>query len=203
MVGPKGEVPIVGRPGGQPAGYARAEEAGFYVIGYRSNRSFITLAAEKFEHYLAEEGLEKIITLRTQQGQSQASARETYSRCAKALVSVGEIDAAAKDIQLHFPLELVAEKNPYLLGPGKKLSVRLLFAGKPLQGALVGAVNQQEPAKRLTCRSDGEGRAVFRLPSSGVWLVTAVHMIPAPKDTGADWESFWASLTFALPGLPD
>jgi len=23
-------------------------------------------------------------------------------------------------------------------------------------------------------------------------------MIPAPKDAGADWESFWASLTFEV-----
>jgi len=32
-----------------------------------------------------------------------------------------------------------------------------------------------------------------------VWLVKAVHMIPLPKDGDADWESFWASLTFELP----
>jgi hypothetical protein len=29
-----------------------------------------------------------------------------------------------------------------------------------------------------------------------VWLVKAVHMVPAPAGSGADWESIWASLTF-------
>ena len=33
----------------------------------------------------------------------------------------------------------------------------------------------------------------------GVWLVKAVHMVPLPKGQDADWESFWASLTFELP----
>jgi len=37
------------------------------------------------------------------------------------------------------------------------------------------------------------------LPRPGVWLVKVVHMVPAPKDTGADWESLWASLTFEIP----
>jgi hypothetical protein len=42
------------------------------------------------------------------------------------------------------------------------------------------------------------GRAAFRLPQAGVWLVKAVQMIPF--DGGkADWQSFWASLTFEIP----
>ena len=37
---------------------------------------------------------------------------------------------------------------------------------------------------------------------AGVWLIKAVHMIAAPPGSGAEWESFWASLTFALPAHP-
>jgi hypothetical protein len=29
-----------------------------------------------------------------------------------------------------------------------------------------------------------------------MWLIKAVHMIPAPPGSNADWTSFWASLTF-------
>jgi len=29
-----------------------------------------------------------------------------------------------------------------------------------------------------------------------MWLVKAVHMVPAPAGSDADWRSFWASLTF-------
>jgi hypothetical protein len=37
------------------------------------------------------------------------------------------------------------------------------------------------------------------LARAGAWLVKTVHMVPAPTDTGADWESLWASLTFEIP----
>jgi hypothetical protein len=29
-----------------------------------------------------------------------------------------------------------------------------------------------------------------------MWLIKSVHMIPAPAGSGAEWASFWASLTF-------
>ena len=31
-----------------------------------------------------------------------------------------------------------------------------------------------------------------------MWLIKAVHMVPAPADSNADWASYWASLTFEL-----
>jgi uncharacterized GH25 family protein len=48
-------------------------------------------------------------------------------------------------------------------------------------------------------RTDAAGRVRVPLSRSGVWLVKAVHMIPAPAGADADWESIWASLTFELP----
>lgn len=41
---------------------------------------------------------------------------------------------------------------------------------------------------------------VAKLTEPGAWLFTTIHMIPAPEGLDADWESFWASLTFELPG---
>ena len=29
-----------------------------------------------------------------------------------------------------------------------------------------------------------------------MWLIKAVHMIPAPQGVDAEWSSYWASLTF-------
>jgi hypothetical protein len=51
----------------------------------------------------------------------------------------------------------------------------------------------------VSARSDKDGRVRLRLPHAGMWMVKAVHMIPAPAGTQADWQSFWASLTFDLP----
>jgi len=40
---------------------------------------------------------------------------------------------------------------------------------------------------------------VLDLAAGRIWLVKTVHMVPAPADSGADWESLWASLTFEIP----
>ena len=82
---------------------------------------------------------------------------------------------------------------------GQDLPVRLTYQGQPLAGALVVAINQASPAEKLRARSDKDGRVRFRLPRAGMRLIKAVHMIPAPAEGHADWESFWASLTFDLP----
>ena len=68
----------------------------------------------------------------------------------------------------------------------------------PLAGALVVAFNQRSPYHRLRARSDQNGRATFAIDEPGPWLVKAVHMVPAAAGTNADWESFWASLTFEM-----
>jgi uncharacterized GH25 family protein len=148
------------------------------------------LAAVKFEEYLFQEGLEKIIALRHERGDAQKPGRELFSRCAKALL------ASAPDASqpLDFRLELVPDRAP---APGLN-TLRLLYEGVPLPGALVAAVSKANPEKRQLVRSDAMGRAAFTLSDAGLWLVKAVHMIPA-SSAEADWESLWASLTFELP----
>ena len=102
------------------------------------------------------------------------------------------------DRALGFTLELVAERNPYRLGAGQQLPVRLTYEGRPLAGALVMAINRANPKVKLSMRSDKDGRVAFKLPQDGMWLIKAVHMIEAPAGSGAQWASFWASLTFEL-----
>jgi len=57
---------------------------------------------------------------------------------------------------------------------------------------LVVAFNKLNPDEKQSVRSDAQGRAKFRVDANGVWLIKAVHILPA----GADWSSYWASLTF-------
>ena len=101
---------------------------------------------------------------------------------------------------LGFPLELVAERNPYALRAGEEIPVRLTYENQPLAGALVVAINRADPAERLAARSDTEGRVRLRLRPGGMWLVKAVHMVAAPAGADADWASYWASLTFEARG---
>ena len=193
-----GRKPVVGRDGADPAGFVRVATPGLLVIGYHSNASSVELAAEKFNQYLKEEGLDAVAALRASRNETGAGARELFSRCAKSLVFSGSPSEAQGDRRLGFPLELVAERNPYAIRAGQDLPVRLTYEDRPLAGALVVAMNRLNPSEKLAARTDNDGRVRFRLRPGGMWLIKAVHMIPAPAGTRADWASFWASLTFEM-----
>ena len=199
LVSDAGEAAVAGRPAEEPAGSVRIDRPGLQVAGYRSRTSQVSLEPAKFEEYLREEGLEGILAERARRGESQKPSREIFSRCAKALLQAGDAPPTGGDRPLDFTLELVAEKSPYALTPGAELPVRITYEGKPLPNALVAALPYDEPDGKLTQRSDAGGRVVFRLPKAGVWLVKAVHMVRTKDNAEAEWESFWASLTFEIP----
>jgi len=201
VTGPDGKHTIEGVMGDDPAGGFVPRAPGVYLAGYRSNRTFVEIEPEKFLEYLEKQGLEPIVSLREKRGESGANAREFFSRCAKTLVSTrGAGPGTGFDRVFGYTLELIPERNPYALAPGGALPLRLLYEGQPLPGALVVAFTSDRPEEKLHARTDADGRVRLRLPHPGVWLVSAVHMIPLPpSEPKAQWESFWASLTFELP----
>lgn len=196
LVSSSGERDIPGRAGADPAGAMRIESSGLQIVAYRSLNYDVTIDGPKFESYLKEEGLEKISEIRKKRGDAEKPAREAFSRCAKALLLSGDSANPGRDRALGLTLELVAEEDPYALGPGGELPVRLLLEGKPLAGALVQALLHGDPAARVSSRTDREGRATLKLAKKGFWLIKAVEMSPAPAGVNADWQSLWASLTF-------
>ena len=195
---PEGRKPVVGRDGADPAGFLRVAVPGLLIVGYRSNPSFVELTPEKFNQYLKDEGLDSVAAVRAQRNQTGAKARELFARCAKSLVLSGPAAADQHDRALGFTLELVAERNPYALRAGEDLPVRLTYENRPLSGALVMAMNRLNPSEKLSVRTDKDGRVRFKLRPGGMWLIKAVHMIPAPAGSNAEWQSYWASLTFEL-----
>jgi uncharacterized GH25 family protein len=190
--------PVVRRDGRDPAGLVRLTAPGVHVIGYRSNPSTIEIPADTFNQYLKEEGLDAVSAQRARRNETRAPAREIFSRCAKSLMFSGAAAAAQGDRPLGFTLELVAERNPYHLRVDQDLPVRLTYESRPLAGALVVAINRLNPADKVSARTDADGRVRFKLRHDGMWLIKAVHMVPAPPDAHAEWASFWASLTFEM-----
>lgn len=190
--------PLVGRDGSDPAGLMRIAAPGLHVVGYLGKPSRLELAADKFNAYLAEEGLDAVAATRARLNQTNQGARELFTRCAKTLVLSGGAEPSQRDRTLGCALELVAERNPYALEPGRGLPVRLTYQGRPVRGALVVAINRTRAAEKVTARSDEHGRVQLLLPRDGQWLIKAVHMVPAPAGADADWSSYWATLTFDL-----
>jgi hypothetical protein len=183
---------------------------GTHVVLLRSTNSFIEMPPAEFAAYLREEGLDYPLKLRQERDQQATAGRETYRRCAKALVQVGESAAtsAATDSACRkvygLPLELVPEQNPYRLAADKALTVLVLRAGKPVSGAAVQIWQRQPgglPTTHFTVRSNQNGRVLLRLSGPGPYLLATVSMTEAPAKLRdrADWQSTWASLTFAGP----
>jgi len=197
-VGSTGRKPVYGHDGGDPAGLVREADPGLLVVGYQSRPKPIVLPAATFNQYLKEEGLDAISESRTRRNQTATDAREIFTRCAKSLVRYGIPSGAQADRALGFTLELVSERNPYTMRAAEDLPVTLIYEGHPLSGALVIAMNRLNPMTKISARTDNKGRATLRLPQDGIWLIKAVHMVPAPAGSEADWASFWASLTFEL-----
>ena len=89
--------------------------------------------------------------------------------------------------------------------------VRVLWQGKPLAGAIVkswrqpltaegrsrGPAERDSVARVETQRTDPLGRAAFDVRQTGEWLLSVVHMVPSADTSAADWQSTWASMTFA------
>ena len=178
---------------------------GTHLVVLSSADSFIELPGPKFTAYLREEGLEYALRRRHEEGHDSLPGRETYRRRAKTLVQVGEAgtDTTYRRV-LGLPLELVPEQNPYRLRTGQALTVRVLRAGKPAAGALVQVWQRQpggQPTAHFRTRANQNGRLLLRLSGPGPFLLAAVDIAPAPAalHARADWQSTWASLTFAGP----
>jgi uncharacterized GH25 family protein len=200
LKGESREIPVIGRAGADPAGMTIVGEPGLQWIGYQSNPYPMTIEAQKFEAYLKDEGLERIIAERAKKGQSAAPGRERFYRCAKSLLDVTGVKTSKADAPLGFTLELMPRKNPYALHAGDTLPLSLTFRGKPIANVLVVALRKDAPDQAVRARTDKAGHVSLRLDGAGFWLVKAVHMEAAPPDAGVDWESWWASMTFDLQG---
>lgn len=197
-VSAQGEQPVPGIPGDDPAGTIPITAAGLTVIGYRSTSFSVTFdTAAEFEKYLLKEGLERNLALLNNNRKAKGKIAENYYRCAKALVMTPAADSPA-DRVLGLRLELIAETSPY--ARTGRIPIRLLYEKRPLAGALIVAFNKKDPLSKIKARTDKDGRVQLDLSQRGIWLVTSVHMIPAPAGSGAQWESAWASLSFERPG---
>ena len=75
VIDTSGTRPVVGRERADPAGLLQVPAPGLAIIGYSSRPSQVVLAAETFNQYLTEEGLESVAALRAQRNQTNRPAR--------------------------------------------------------------------------------------------------------------------------------
>lgn len=198
QVDASGERALRGTDGDDPALKLRFANEGLVALVHESTFEKLNFETwDKFQAYLDLEGLNAIAGKHKAQAKPAANIREVYARCAKTLIGVG--DAKGVDRLAGMTLEIVAEQNPYFLQRGAKMRVRLYYLGKPLADTQITAIARADSTQRVNARTDNDGYAMVRLTHSGPWLLSAVHMIEPEAGEKAEWKSYWASLTFAVP----
>src|SRR5262245_40640998 len=109
------------------------------LVAYQSNFAAIELPAAEFDAYLELEGLAGPRATRAKLGDQAGPGRERYARCAKVWIAGSAPAGRARIVApIGLPIEIVPLADPASVTP---LPVRVLWHGKPLEGALVRAWN--------------------------------------------------------------
>jgi hypothetical protein len=189
------------------ARFAPPDDGGALVV-YQSIFTYLDLPGDRFGEYLLQEGLDNARSVRDRDGQQAEIGHERYRRCAKAWLAGRDPSRAQQRVDL--PLEIVPLADP---SKAKKLPVLVLWDGKPLEGALLKAWRQALDAGHAGAaprsaatrdsvppvfrgRTDRTGKITVSVDQPGEWMLNTVHMEPSADDQ-AQWESTWASFTFA------
>jgi uncharacterized GH25 family protein len=174
--------------------------AGLHLVAVQSSYSISELPAARFNHYAQEEGLVPILSARKAAGTLGKPGRERYSRRAKALVQVGPATAASNAYAtrpIGLKLEIVPDRSPYGLGKDRILPVHVLYKGRRLANATVKLTNLDNDERPVSIvRTDRNGRARFRVPAGGRWLLNTIWADPVGDDPKVQFDTTFSSLTF-------
>jgi hypothetical protein len=172
---------------------------GEFIAAVSTIPALIELEPEKFAEYLKEEGLAEVVAWRAAHGESAKAGKERYSKYAKSIVVSGASDGFF-DHAVGFAIEIIPEADPYKLKAGELLPIRVLFRGKPAADLQIEAAWAGEAGSKTVVagRTGSDGRLKVPVGTAGRWRLHAIKMERCAEPAAADWESFWASLTFEL-----
>jgi uncharacterized GH25 family protein len=194
--GQRSDVP--GEMGRDPAGYLKTTRPDTYLIGYQSDFINVDIDSDTFKNYLQEEGLLDALQEYNSNFDTSKDVSERYIRHAKVLLQAGDkLLTPDWSRVIGYQLELVPLLNPYQLQVGATLPLRLLYQNKPLAGIQVAAFSKASPEHLQKMSTNHNGEVTIELNDMGPWLVKAVK-IKRLDETDVQWQSHWASLTFAV-----
>ena len=172
---------------------------GVYVAAVETKPRVLKMAAVDFNAYLVSDGLPHVYRLRSKENALDQPAVERYSKSPKVLLRVGDGPGDPCRV-LGLPLEIVPLRDPFTRKAGDTLGVRVLFQGKPLADANLGwdHPGDGDPPSG-TVRTNAKGEALVPVAQAGLMTIRLTHMT-RPKVKDYEWESFWTTLTFRIPG---
>ena len=187
-----------------------------------------TMDADKFNRMLADDGQEAVAAQRAKLGQGNAEARVSGFWFLKTLVPGQDSPSTLPNTfykrRVEQRLEILLQNNPGRLAVNHRLTVKVLFDGKPLTGAKVFACRHEagaagggaappatagpggaSTAGDLTAVTSAQGLAEFKLDQSGGWLVqTAFVRAEGERRPNANvgWDRLAASYSFVAKDAP-
>lgn len=165
-------------------------QKGAHLVAATQKGTFWTKTTKGYQKGKSKKGLKNAIAC-------------TYSaKFAKAVVNVGDGGSDLISKPLGHDLEIIPLANPAALRSGDNLPVQVLYKGNPLGGAQVLATyagfSQEKNTFCYATKTDAEGKAVIRVDTRGIWLVTAHNKVAYPDSDECDQNSFAASLTVEI-----
>ena len=188
-----------GTDGDRPALNLPPQEPGLISVVHQSNISkYAPGDWAKFAAYLSKEGLGSKIAEHRARGLDETDPTEAYSRYAKTLITVGQ--GGGQDAATGLTIEFIALANPLTHPLDQPFPVQLQYLGKPLAGRAVKIFAGLDTEHIGYVETDDEGKALIPANGKGPYLLNAIEMVEPISDDpiakSAQWESFWASLTF-------
>lgn len=185
------------------ASFTAPRDGHFYLVS-RTIPNFIELAPEKFEKYLSHEGLGWVVDWRRQHQESAKPGRELYSKYVKSLLVAGKRDGSFRK-PVGLTIEFVPVDDPTAAAPGSSVQLQLLLRGKPAAGHMVEAswLAGGEATHKHLGKTNAQGIIAMPVSAVGFYKVHTIIMERREDRAQADWESFWATITFSTAHAPD
>lgn len=194
-------VPVEGRMGDRPALTMASPFDGLVSVVHETTPSFVNYTDwDKFLKFAAHKDFPDIAARHTANGFPDVPFKERYTRHAKALIAVG--DGLGADRAVGLKTEFVALTNPYDPGFDGIMRVQVLLDGAPRSDVQVEVFDRPATGDVAVTlhRTDATGIAAIPVTPGHSYLFDAVVLEPITGDATAVWDTFWAALTFAVPG---
>jgi uncharacterized GH25 family protein len=199
------------------AGYARQDRGlsirepitgeGIHVIGCTLAREIVEIPKEDFDSYLRRERADQALAIQNQRAGSRAMVCEAYTKFAKTIVEVypADRDDVRYQVPLGHRLEIIPLSNPCRWQDGATVDVEVRLDGYPWPDVAVSAGHDgaKDRTYAAETKTDSSGVARIQLTKPGHWFIKAHLIRPTDQIGRAEWESFWASLTFRVAGPAD
>ncbi len=192
---------VKSRLGDLPAVSVVADKEGLAILSAVTTPSTVTYETwDKFSNFINNKHLEWVFDAHKKRNLPEKNFDESYRRYGKSLVKVGH--GKGNDRALGLLFEWVLMTNPYTTEKDK-IKAQLLWQGKPHANATISIFNRiGDELIKTHLTTDSQGIVEIPRAKGGKFLINAVQMLETTeemmKETGAVWDSRWASVTYEL-----